>query len=91
MRTITKIQVLSAYKIGLTFSNGKSVQIDFSKKIELNTATSPLADAAFFKRVKITRGGRAIEWPGEIDFCADALWLEGSREENPYIEKQKAS
>jgi hypothetical protein len=24
----------------------------------------------------VGEGGRYIEWPGELDFCADALWLQ---------------
>ena len=91
MKKIIQIQILSNYKLNLTFSDGKSVQVDFTNKIDPNSVTAPLVDRNFFSQVTITQGGRAIEWPGEIDFCADALWLEGSREENPYLEKPKAS
>jgi hypothetical protein len=26
--------------------------------------------------LKIGEGGRWLEWPGEIDICADALWYQ---------------
>jgi hypothetical protein len=25
--------------------------------------------------VRVGEGGRSLEWPGELDFCADALWF----------------
>src|ERR1035437_1566638 len=34
------------------------------------------ADPAFFVQVSVGERGRSLEWPGEIDFCADALWFE---------------
>ena len=33
-------------------------------------------DPKHFASVKIEHGGRSLEWPGEIDLCADALYLE---------------
>ncbi len=91
MKKITQVRVLAERKLELTFSDGKTIQVDFSSKIEPNTVTAPLADVDFFNRVKVAQAGRAIEWPGEIDFCADALWIEGSKEENLYLKKSKAS
>jgi len=32
---------------------------------------------------KIGERGRSLEWPGEIDFCADALWFEAHPEDAP--------
>ncbi|GGA31829.1 DUF2442 domain-containing protein [Okeania sp. KiyG1] len=36
----------------------------------------------FFSQVKLGEGGRYIEWDGEIDFCADALWFEAHPNDN---------
>jgi hypothetical protein len=33
--------------------------------------------------VHVGERGRSIEWPGEIDFCADALWFEAHPEDVP--------
>jgi hypothetical protein len=38
---------------------------------------SALADKAVFSAVKVAHDGIAIEFPGEIDFCADALRIDG--------------
>ena len=37
---------------------------------------TPLADPDEFARVAIGPRGRSLRWPGDIDLCADALWLE---------------
>ena len=91
MTKITTIEVLPGFHLKITYVNGKSIQVDFSDKIQAGTVTAPLADPTFFKQVKISCDGRAIEWPGEVDFCADALWIEGSGEANPFVESEKAS
>ncbi|MCH7523150.1 MAG: DUF2442 domain-containing protein [Chloroflexi bacterium] len=36
-----------------------------------------LANPEFFSKVSVGEDGRFIQWPSEIDFCADALWLKG--------------
>ena len=42
-----------------------------------------LADPAIFTRVRIGERGRSLEWPGELDFCADALWFEAHPADAP--------
>lgn len=41
------------------------------------------ADPAFFAQVTVGDRGRSLEWPGEIDMCADALWFENHPEDAP--------
>lgn len=91
MKKITSIEVLPEFCLKLTYVDGRSAHVDFKNKIQKGTVTASLADPGFFKQVKISYDGRAIEWPGEVDFCADALWFEGSGEVNPFIESEKAS
>lgn len=91
MRKIVAIEALPGFRLKLTYAGGRAIEIDFASKIQKGTVTGPLADPEIFKRVKIAPSGRAIEWPGEVDFCADALWFEGSGEANPFAESEKAS
>ena len=44
-----------------------------------------LAEPEFFMRVGIGERGRSLEWPGDIDFCADALWFEAHPEDAPSL------
>jgi hypothetical protein len=38
-----------------------------------NIITGAIADPAFSVQVSVGERGRSLEWPGEIDLCADAL------------------
>ena len=35
-------------------------------------------DPKFFAKVRAVQDGRALAWPGELEFCTDALFLEAS-------------
>jgi hypothetical protein len=50
--------------------------IDFAPVAKRGGVFTKLSDPQYFAQVRITDRGRAIEWPDELDFCADALWLE---------------
>ncbi len=91
MRKIIVLEVLPEFRLKLTYANGKTIEINFESKIQKGTVTEPLLDREFFKQAKLASGGRAIEWPGGVDFCADSLWFEGSGEVNPFVESEKAS
>jgi hypothetical protein len=62
------------HTIDLTWSNGKSARVDFKPMIGKGGMLAPLKDSRFFREnMAITQDGRAIEWPGELDFSADSL------------------
>ncbi len=46
---------------------------------------------AVFGTVSVGRRGRFLEWPGELDFCADALWFEAHPQDNPYSQQHSAA
>lgn len=47
-----------------------------AKQIETRRVFAPLADESIFTLVHVADEGRAIRWTDDIDYCADALWLE---------------
>ena len=65
--------------LSLTFDNGNEVSVDFTHLIRQGGVFAQLADPIFFKAASISGDGRYIEWPGNLDFCADALLAEGSQ------------
>jgi hypothetical protein len=67
----------AAAHLRLTYADGSTVDIDFTSLIQQGGVYAPLADPAFFAQVRIGAGGRFIEWPNGLDFCADALWRQG--------------
>lgn len=70
------------YTVALTWTNGEKTTSRFGQKITKGVFAT-LADPATFMQVRIGERGRSLEWPGEIDFCADALWYEAHPEDAP--------
>jgi hypothetical protein len=70
------------YMIVVTWANGSQTVNTFRHLIGKGVM-SALADPALFAKVRIGEHGRSLEWPGEIDFCADALWFEAHPEDAP--------
>ena len=75
--TVQKVLAQEDYKIRLEYQDGVTVIVDFSPVIQEGGIFSTLADPDFFKQVRLGDRRRSIIWPGELDFCADALRLEG--------------
>jgi hypothetical protein len=73
---IERLEVTSAFKLTAIYRDGMQVNLDFSELLAAGGVMDPLRDATLFAQVKIVRNGRAIEFPGNVDFCADALRLQ---------------
>ena len=80
MKTITHFNVLDGYRVWLRFDDGIEGETDFSPHAG-HGVFAAWNDYAVFRRAAIADQGRALAWPGEIDFCADALWLEVTRKQ----------
>lgn len=68
--------------VTLTWGNGATTVNYFGHLVGHGVFTA-LADPAVFAKVSVGEGGRSLEWPGEIDFCADSLWFETHPEDAP--------
>jgi len=74
LNVITELQLdADPYTIKLKYNDRKSVKIDFRPIIAQGGVMSALNNAAFFKKVAIGHRGRFIQWPNDLEFCADAL------------------
>lgn len=86
MNTITQVIPEMNFQLQLTYADGVKVLVDFRPVIEIGGIFSRLKEPDFFNRVEIGSRGRSIEWPGEIDFCADALRMDGELVESPLVQ-----
>jgi hypothetical protein len=68
--------------VALTWSNGETTVSQFGHLVGKGVFAA-FADQAFFAQVCVGERGRSLEWPGEIDFCADALWFEAHPADAP--------
>ncbi len=71
-----------AHTVTLTWANGQKTINNFSHLVGKGVFAA-FADPGFFAKVRIGEGGRSLEWPGELDFCADALWFEQHPQDAP--------
>jgi len=70
------------HTVALTWANGAKTVSSFAHLVGKGVFRT-FADPGFFAHVKVGENGRSLEWPGELDFCADALWFEAHPEEAP--------
>lgn len=77
MHTITHAQPEPDYRVRLVYATGETIIVDIKPYIERGGIFAALAEPSLFDQVAIGAYGRYIAWPGDIDFCADALWLKG--------------
>jgi hypothetical protein len=77
MKKIVAINVLENYRVWLRFDDGVEGTVDFSSHAGQGVF-APWHNYAFFRQAALGEQGRTLTWPGELDFCADALWLEAT-------------
>ena len=73
MHTIEDAVAEPDSRVRLKYSDGKVVIFDVAPLIRRGGVYRSLGDPDVFARVSVGERGRFIEWPGNIDFCADAL------------------
>jgi hypothetical protein len=73
MKKISKVKVLSGYRLELEFDDGVSGTVDLSEDVGKGVFVlwcNPLA----FEQVRIGSSGELV-WSDRIDLCPDALYL----------------
>jgi len=75
--------------VTLTWANGAITVSSFHHLAGQGVFTA-FTDPAFFAKAQVGPRGRSLEWPGGIDFCADALWFEAKPADAPDHARQGA-
>ena len=84
-RCIKKIAHLGELRIALVFDNETVVIANFASTVEKGGIFSRLNDDAYFRKARISQGGRSLAWPDGLDFCADALYGPTRRTKSPRL------
>jgi hypothetical protein len=74
---IRAVEALPASRLRITYEGGEQRVVDFGPVIRRGGVFAAIAKPHFLVQAAVDPRGRAVCWPGEIEFCADALWLEG--------------
>jgi len=75
MKKIIAIEVRENYRVWLRFDDGAEGEVDLSVHVGKGVF-APWADYGFFRKATVGESGRTLTWPGALDLCADALWLQ---------------
>ena len=75
MKKIISVEVLPNHHLRLRYDDGVEGVVDLSNELGKEVFKA-WADPKHWAAVQIEEGGGAVVWPGEIDLCADALYLE---------------
>jgi hypothetical protein len=67
----------STFTVRLMWKNGHETFARFGHLVK-SGVFEPLSHPDVFNQVRVEREGRALTWPGDIEFCADALWYEAN-------------
>jgi hypothetical protein len=81
-RIVAAVADARTHTVALTWATGARPVAEFAHLVGKGVFRA-FADPAVFAQVSIGENGRSLEWPGELDFCADALWFEAHPEEAP--------
>lgn len=80
---LIKASYISDYKVLLTFDNGKSGVVDFSKYISKGGIFSELKEIEFFKKFIIDPEVFVLKWPNNIDIAPEEIYSEATGEPLP--------
>lgn len=76
--TITSLTVQPGFTLTLRYSDGATLSVSVKPLIDAGGVFTSLREPVVFAQARIGLNGRSIEWPGEIDLCADALRMQTS-------------
>jgi len=74
MKKIVAFEILDNYRVRLRFDDGAEGTVDLSRLVGQGVFAA-WRDYEFFRRAFLAPQG-ALTWPGELDLCPDALYLE---------------
>ena len=72
---ITAVEVISDYRLRLTFEDGTVGDVDFAGR-EWRGVFEPLQDPAYFARVEVDPESGTIAWPDGADMAPEPLYDE---------------
>jgi hypothetical protein len=71
---VSDVEVLSHYRLRLTFSDGLIGDVDLSHIRAWDGVFTPLHDPAFFAEVRVDPEIGTIAWPGGVDLAPEVLY-----------------
>jgi Protein of unknown function (DUF2442) len=73
---IRKARALDNLSVEITWDDDEVSVVSLRETIAKGGVFAPLSDPEIFAKVELGDGGRWVQWPGEVDICADYLWYQ---------------
>ena len=77
---IIAVKVIPNHRLAIEFNDGVTVTKDLSPLIARGNLYADLEDEKFVWQFQISHQGYALLWPNGLEFCADALRLQGEKQ-----------
>lgn len=74
LKDIVEVRPLENYQLHLRFEDGAAGVVDVAKLVEFHGVFAPLADKAYFDRVRVEPDLGTIAWPDGADLDPDVLY-----------------
>jgi Protein of unknown function (DUF2442) len=75
---VTAVEAVGDYRLRLTFEDGTVGEVDFAER-HWRGVFAPLADPAYFARVRVDPEAGTIVWPNGIDMAPEPLYEQARR------------
>lgn len=92
LRDVISANYQGGYKIEVTFEDGASGIVDFSKYLKKGGVFEKFNDMEFFKRFKIHEELGVLTWGDEVDIAPETLYAEATNSPLPeWMDSQQDS
>lgn len=78
LHDVSAVEVVGDFRLRLTFADGTLGEVDFRQRV-WRGVMQPLADPAYFARVRIDPEAGTIAWPNGVDMAPEPLYEEARR------------
>lgn len=73
---IRKARALDDLALEITWEDGEVSVVSPRETVAQGGVFAPLREPELFARIELGEGGRWVQWPNEVDICADDLWYQ---------------
>ena len=77
---IRAAKALPDLSVEITWECDEVSVVSLRETIAKGGVFAPLINPELFAQVEVGEGGRWLQWPGEVDICADAIWSQAHPE-----------